>query len=136
MFILENVDFRVLSENKTMFKDEKCIILSHDDLTNGHDVFPLKLLHIRNHSTLSLGKDILKDIDFKKSDLLKTMELELRTKMVQLREDFLSDSFSVFVNNILYFVQVIWEGVAYIHGEYFADVKALESFVDDVLKCD
>jgi len=74
-----------------------------------------------NHSSLILGTDILKSITIKKADLLKTVELELRTKMVQLREDYLSGSFDVFVKNILSFMEVIREGVEYIDPSLKSD---------------
>jgi len=109
IFVLDTVDFTVLSKVKKYFVKEKCIILSKDDVVNGHDVFPLKFLHMINHSTLILGTDILKTITIKKADLLKTIELELRAKMVQLREDYLSGSFDAFLQNILSFMDVIRE---------------------------
>jgi len=81
----------------------------------------LRFLHMINHSSLILGTDILKSITIKKADLLKTVELELRTKMVQLREDYLSGSFDVFVKNILSFMEVIREGVEYIDPSLKSD---------------
>ncbi|PJA48802.1 MAG: hypothetical protein CO170_01585 [candidate division SR1 bacterium CG_4_9_14_3_um_filter_40_9] len=134
IFVLDTVDFHALSKVKKDFEKEKCIVLSKDDVLNGHDVFPLRFLHMINHSSLILGTDILKSITIKKADLLKTVELELRTKMVQLREDYLSGSFDVFVKNILSFMEVIREGVEYIDPSLKSDGKIFSDLYDEKAK--
>jgi|GEM_PF-1390135 len=121
VFVLDSVDFHKLAHVKDVFAKERCIILSQDDVLNGHDVFPLRFLHMINHSSLILGADILKSISIKKADLLRTIELELRTKIVQLREDYLAGSFDSFVEHILAFMEVIREGVDYIDPSLKSD---------------
>lgn len=107
IFVLDVVDFRVLYKVKGDFEKEKCIVLSKDDVKNGSDVFPLRFLHMKNHSRLFAGKDVLADIVLEKRDLLRNIELELRTKMIQLREDYLSGSFKDFLKNMESFMSVI-----------------------------
>lgn len=134
IFVLDTVDFHVLSKVKKDFEKEKCIVLSRDDVLNGYDVFPLRFLHMINHSSLILGADILREITIKKADLLRTIELELRTKMVQLREDYLSGSFDAFVENILSFMNVIWEGIEYVDPSLKSDWKVFSDLYDGKAK--
>jgi hypothetical protein len=79
---------------------------------------------------------VLGGIQIKKSDLFKTLELELRTKMIQLREDYLSKSPQQFVDEILYFMHVVREGVLYLKDIEKIKESELISTVDEHLKCD
>ena len=47
-------------------------------------------MHIKNHSELFYGNDILSQININSSDLRSGLELEIRNKRVQLREGYLS----------------------------------------------
>lgn len=136
IFVIEKMDFKALEESKKLFKGEKFIMLTQNDISHGHDVFPLKFLHMRNHSDLVFWVDVLGDIQIKKADLLKTLELELRIKMIQLREDYLSKSPDQFVSEILYFMHVVWEGVLYLKDIEKINESELISKVDQHLKCD
>ena len=136
VFVIQEMDFKALEAGKNFFKGEKFIMLTHNDIEHGHDVFPLRFLHMRNHSDLFFGADVLGDIQIKKTDLLKTLELELRTKMIQLREDYLSKSPQQFVDEILYFMHVVWEGVLYLKDIEKINESELISTVDKHLKSD
>jgi len=92
VFIVEEVNFIFLNSIRDFFAREKFIILTQDDIKEWNDVFCLKLLHIKNHSELFYGNDVLSDIIIEKSDLRSALELEIRTKRIQLREDYLSQN--------------------------------------------
>jgi hypothetical protein len=47
-------------------------------------------LHIKNHSELFYGNDILSNFTTNLSDLRSSLELEIRNKRIQLREEYLS----------------------------------------------
>jgi hypothetical protein len=136
VFVVQKADFKLFEQHKSLFKGEKFIMLTENDIKNWHDVFSLRFLHMRNHSDLFFGKDILGNLSLQKSDLLKTLELELRTKMIQLREDYLSKSPQQFVDEILYFMHVIWEWVLYLKDIEKIKESELISTVDMHLKCD
>jgi hypothetical protein len=135
IFVMKHVDFSVLQSYKKHFQNEKFIMLTQDEIDNGCDVFPLKFLHMKNHSTLVFGSDVFSSIKIEKSDLKHILELHLRTKMVQLREDFLSTSVDVFVEEILYFIHVMWEGILYLEGKK-SDKKDLAKQIEQYVKCD
>jgi len=59
VFIVKEVNFVFLNSIRSFFAREKFIILTEDDIREGNDVFCLKLLHIKNHSELYYGNDIL-----------------------------------------------------------------------------
>ena len=80
--------------------------------------------------------DVLGSIELQKSDLLKALELELRTKMIQLREDYLSKSPEQFVEEILYFMHVIRDGVLYVKDIENIQESELIATVDKHFKSD
>jgi hypothetical protein len=86
VFVLSRVDFVFLDSIRGFFVDKEFIILTEDDISRGDDVFCLKLMHIKNHSSLFHGKDVLSGLHIKNSDLRLMLELEIRNKSVQLRE--------------------------------------------------
>jgi hypothetical protein len=86
------VDFVSLNAHRDFFAREHFIILTEDDIKEGKDVFCLKLLHIKNHSELFYGKDILKTTTFTLSDLRSALELQIRNKIILLREGYLSQN--------------------------------------------
>ncbi|MEI6774874.1 MAG: hypothetical protein WCL18_09200 [bacterium] len=84
--------------------------MTQDDIDQGNDVFCLKLLHIKNHSELFYGNDILRDIQFKTSDLRSMIEFEIRNKRIQLREEYLSQKNGRdFLQHILFGMQILRE---------------------------
>jgi len=75
-------------------------------------------------------------LQLSKEDLLHTLELVVRTKMIQLREDYLSKSPQQCIDEILYFMPVIREGVLYLKNIENTAQKDLISAVDKHFKCD
>ncbi len=110
VFVLSCVDFVFLDSIRSFFSDEQFIILTEDDIYRGNDVFCLKLLHIKQNSTLFYGKDLLSTIHIKNSDLRFMLELEIRNKLIQLREGYLSQNkWKYFLKDLLLGMEIIWE---------------------------
>lgn len=110
VFIIKDVDFVFLNSLRAFFVREQFIMLTEDDIREGSDVFCLKLLHIKNHATLFYGKDVLWKINIQISDLRSALELEIRNKIIQLREGYLSqDKGRYFLRELLSGMDFIWE---------------------------
>ncbi len=111
VFVVSKLDFVFLDSIRHFFVREQFIILTEDDIYEGSDVFCLKLLHIKNHAQLFYGKDILWKQTYILSDLRSSLELDIRNKLVQLREEYLSqEKGKYFLHNLLVGMQIIWEG--------------------------
>lgn len=139
VFIVEEINFVFLNSIRSFFAREKFIILTQDDINEGNDVFCLKLLHIKNHSKLFYGNDILSDIKIEKSDLRSALELEIRNKRIQLREDYLSqDKGRSFLHHLLPGMQILREWALLLKNpdiEFPDDMKILLSLFDVAWSC-
>lgn len=139
VFIVEEVNFVFLNSIRSFFTHEKFIILTQDDIYEGNDVFCLKLLHIKNHSKLFYGNDILSLIKFKKSDIRSALELEIRNKRIQLREDYLSqEEGRMFLRHLLSGMKIIREWALWLKSPEMQipeDLKALVSLFDVAWSC-
>lgn len=139
VFIVKEINFVFLNTVRSFFAREKFIILTQDDIHEGNDVFCLKLLHIKNHSELFYGNNILWDIKFKTTDLRSALELEIRTKRIQLREDYLSqDKGRSFLHHILPGMQILREWALYLKNPTMKipqDMKQLVSLFDVAWSC-
>lgn len=115
VFILKEVNFIFLDSIRSFFAREKFIILTEDDIHEGSDVFCLKLLHIKNHSDLFYGEDIIWTILFTLDHLRSALELEIRNKHIQLREEYLSqDNWKFFLRHILPGMKILREWALYL----------------------
>lgn len=139
VFIVKEVNFVFLDSIRSFFVREKFIILTQDDINEGSDVFCLKLLHIKNHSELFHGTDILWPIKFFIPHLRSALELEIRNKHIQLREEYLSqDSGKTFLRHILPGMQILREWALYLKYPDIAlpkDSKELLSLFDVAWSC-
>lgn len=139
VFIVKEVNFVFLNSIKTFFVREKFIILTQDDINEGNDVFCLKLLHIRNHSELFHGNDILWAIKFIIPHLRSALELEIRNKRIQLREEYLTqDNGRAFLQHLLPGMQILREWALYLKFPDIKlpqDVKELLSLFDVAWSC-
>ncbi len=139
VLIVKEIDFVFLDSLRKLFVNEHFILLTQDDIHEGSDVFCLKLLHIKNHSTLFSGNDVLSLLQFTISDLRSAIELEIRNKRIQLREDYLScRSGKEFLKRLVSGMQILWEWVLYLkHPSIIIpkDTKELLSFFDIALSC-
>lgn len=139
VLIVNDVNFVSFDAIRHLLVHEKFIILTQDDISEGHDVFCLKLLDIKNHSSLFYGNDILLSISINFSDLRSALELEIRNKRIQLREEYLSQRHGRdFLTYILPWMQVIWEWamlLKYPEMQLPSDIKELISLFDDAWSC-
>lgn len=116
VILIKTMDFKKFDDLKNILKWKKVIILTIDDIDDWSDIFALKFLNIKNNSSLTFGKDILKNVKIKKSDLRHNIEFELRTRLIQLREWFLSSWWnSDFVKNIFPVMLPIWEWIVVLY---------------------
>ena len=139
VFVVDEVNFVFLDSIRSFFAREKFIILTQDDIHQGNDVFCLKLLHIKNHSELFYGNDILRDMQFKKSDLRSMIEFEIRNKRIQLREEYLSQKNGRdFLQHILFGMQILREWSLVLKSPEIIipkDMKELLSLFDVAWSC-
>jgi hypothetical protein len=139
VFVVKMVDFVSLNAHRDFFAREHFIILTEDDIKEGKDVFCLKLLHIKNHSELFYGKDILKTTTFTLSDLRSALELQIRNKIILLREGYLSQNkWRDFLQDLLPGMQDIREWALWLkHPDLTIpeDTKALLSLFDIAWSC-
>lgn len=139
VIIIKEVNFVFLNSIRSFFVHEKFILLTQDDINEGNDVFCLKLLHIKNHSELYYGNDVLWEIKFIISDLRSALELEIRNKRIQLREEYLSqDNGRVFLHHLLPGMQILREWALYLKYPditFPKDMKELLSLFDVAWSC-
>ncbi len=139
VFVVEEVNFVFLNSIRSFFAREKFIILTQDDINEWNDVFCLKLLHIKNHSEIFYGNDILSHIKYTKSDLRSAIELEIRNKRIQLREDYLSqDEGRAFLKHLLPGMQILREWALLLKSPDIKipqDMKELISLFDVAWSC-
>lgn len=139
VFIVDEVNFVFLNSIRSFFVREKFVLLTQDDINEWSDVFCLKLLHIKNHSKLFYGNDILSQFTINISDLRSALELEIRTKRIQLREDYLSqDKGRYFLQHLLPGMQILREWALLLKNpdiEFPEDMKILLSLFDVAWSC-
>ena len=87
---------------------------------------------MKHHATCIHGQDVLANVVIDPKLLRLNIESELRNKMVQIREDYLSypqkSDFFLFIVPVM---QMLWEGMLYLHGKtvpenmlvFFEDVE-------------
>ena len=139
VFIVKEVNFVFLDSLRSLFAREQFIMLTEDDIREWNDVFCLKLLHIKNHSEIFYGTDILSQISFDIGDLKSSLELEIRNKRIQLREEYLSQTKGRhFMQYLLPWMQILWEWLLSLKTPKIklpADTKELLSLFDIAWSC-
>lgn len=90
IFILKNSNFIKLETSKKYLEWESFIMLNKEDIINGTDIFALKFLHIQHHAKRIIWIPIFEKLKLKKEDIRFTLEADLRNKLIQLRESYLS----------------------------------------------
>ncbi len=139
VFVVQEVNFVLLDSIRDIFTRKNFIVLTQDDISQWNDVFCLKLLDIKNHSELFYGKDILWSFTFKTSDLRSSLELEIRNKRIQLREDYLSHHCGKdFLIHLLPGMKILWEGGLLLKNPSIklpVDMKELLSLFDIAWSC-
>ncbi len=139
VFVVKEVNFVLLDSIRSLFRNQHFIMLTQDDIHEGKDVFCLKLLHIKMHSTLFMGTDIIWHQTFELSDLRSLLELEIRNKRVQLREAYLSHpEQKKFLWHLLSWMQLLWEWSLYLKSPRITppeDSKELLALFDVAWSC-
>ena len=139
VFVLDEINFVFLDSIRSFFVDERFIFLTQDDIYEWNDVFCLKLLHIKNHAELFYGKDIIWTISFTLSDIRSSLELEIRNKRIQLREEYLSQhNWRDFLYNVLPGMQILREWALFLKSPDMIvskDMKELISLFDVAWSC-
>lgn len=72
--------------------EEKPILFTKEEITNAGDVFPVEFLNIKRHYRLLCGEDMFKDIEISNQYLRHQLEFEFRSKLIHLRQAYLSAS--------------------------------------------
>jgi len=84
------------------FKKIKHIsIFTEEEIKNAADVFPVELLHMQKHHKLLYGADILGSIYMRKEDIRQQLEFEFRSKLIHLRQAYVSSNGKALDNIIL-----------------------------------
>ena len=139
VFVVDEVNFVFLDSIRSFFVREKFILLTQDDIKEWNDVFCLKLLHIKNHSELFYGNDILSEFTINISDLRSAIELEIRNKRIQLREEYLSQNNGRdFLKHLLPGMQILRESALVVKSPDITlpkDMKELLSLFDVAWSC-
>lgn len=86
-------------------------MLTRDDVMQGQDVFAFKFLHMLKHAELLVGEDILLSVHIDKKHLRAGVEFELRSKLIQLREAYLSSGSKDFLHQIFPVMIPLWEAL-------------------------
>ena len=96
IFVLKEMDIRFLKIlaplGKKYGKDRVAapLMMTPDYINSSRDVFPVEFLNFKLiHSTV-FGEDIFKDIEINRKDLRHQCERELKTKLIWLRQGYLS----------------------------------------------
>jgi hypothetical protein len=92
-FLERNITVIIIKDDEAMAdiaadirKGNGIIILTHDDLRDGADVFALTFVHMQEYSTLINGKDKLADLKIKKKHVRHHIETLARQMLIDTRE--------------------------------------------------
>ncbi len=105
------------------------LFLTKEYIASSLDTFPIEFLDMKNGYQLVYGEDILSELDIKNDDLRHQVERELRSKLLHLREGFLStgnerdELRAMLAASVSTFVS-IFEGLLHLKGEQIPSTKA------------
>ena len=86
--VVHRSDFEVLELIRDNTKNMQVLVFTIDEIHEGKDVFPLEFLNMKNEFVLVQGDDLLDDLELHKVDVRKQLEYELRSKLINLRTEF------------------------------------------------
>lgn len=137
IFILKNSNFIKLEVSKKYLERESFIILDKDDIINGADIFALKFLHMQHHAKRIIWTPIFEKIKLKKEDVRFTLEADLRNKLIQLRESYLSTpKKKKFIESILPAMEPIREGAIVLKNKKLPEtLQEKQELVDKLYDC-
>jgi hypothetical protein len=67
------------------------LFLSREEIEHAHDVFPIEFLDIQANHRLLFGEDIFRGLDIARENHRLELEHEVRTKLIALRQGYLTD---------------------------------------------
>lgn len=116
IFIVESFHFSTFIRDMSLLEKRNYILLTKDEIIHGSDIFPLKFLHMKNHAVCIQGENFLEKVKIHTKMLRLNIESEIRNKMIQLREDFLSypkkPNFFLFILPVM---QMLREGMLHLY---------------------
>ncbi len=89
VFVLKNIDFETLRPIKKYLKNTRCIFVTKEEIFDEKDVFPLQFLGLKFFAQHKIGEKIFDTLEISQEDIRKKLELDLRTKIIALREEIL-----------------------------------------------
>lgn len=96
VIITEKLDFsavkRILGFVQKRTSSKLPLFLKRSGILNSCDVFPMEFINMKIDYEVLYGEDILKNMIFKKKDVARELEFELRTKLITLRQAYLTAS--------------------------------------------
>lgn len=103
--VCRHIRFDTLNDLKKL-KDPP-LIFTEDEILNAVDIFPVEFLNIKKHHKLLEGKDIFDTIEISKMDLRHQLEFEFRSKLIHLRQAYMSSDHKDMENIILAAVPIM-----------------------------
>ncbi len=82
------LDFETISSLKKLKAPP--MVFTESEINNALDVFPVDFLNIKRNHKLLYGKDNLDDIEISKEKLRHQLEFEFRSKLIHLRQSYLT----------------------------------------------
>ena len=89
LFVLKDIDILVLDKVKPFFQPV-FLFLTKESVVNGVDVFPLEFFNIKTDHEVVFGEDVFKGLEFDKEHIRRQLEFEFRSKLIHLRQEYLS----------------------------------------------
>lgn len=86
--VCNNLNIKELDKLKRL--KELPITFTKEEIDNAIDVFPVEFLNIKRHHKLLSGEDIFSSMEISKKDIRHQLEFEFRSKLVHLRQAYLS----------------------------------------------
>lgn len=141
--ICHHLDLKELDGLKQLKKPP--IVFTKEEIDNAIDIFPVEFLNIKRHNMLLSGEDIFSNMQISKKDIRLQLEFEFRSKLVHLRQAYMSSSGKDIDNIILNAVPTlvpIVGALMYLKGEseifdigkltslYGIDTKVLKEISD------
>lgn len=127
------------------------LVLSRDYIENSLDTFPIEFLSMQRHHKVIFGEDVLAGLSISKTNVRMQLEREVKSKLLHLRENFLSeagdrDSLLKLLRQTLPAFNSMFEALLYLNGQKIPEhrreafIQAMEiarldkAFFDKLLK--
>lgn len=136
LIVVDELNISILEKIRPLIKEwaKKVrgipLILTHEELTDGSDVFPLEFLNIKlNHEILE-GEDVFEKLSFDKKHIRRELEFEFRSKLINLRQGFLETSSEKDLDVII--AKAIPTLLPILNGLVFLKNKLIPDSIDEI----